>query len=282
MKGIRFIIFGIAIIVSGNIFAAAQFGDILIEGKDTFELCSNPLELYFEIKKSRTINGEELAMTSNACYRGYRATWELRNDSLFLVKIRKGCSSWGNEEPIYFNLKSEFGSDIVFAKWATGVFYSPRGGILKYVHAGYASIYEEEKYLFLNTGTIDSVLTRSNIAYEKGKVKPTSKSLSDTLSQIILHNIDSATISKFEDNVNVSVSIKFNKEGKLESIVNENSNSSDSYFSRTVYEKAVEALKDFPPLMKVTNERFDYAFINISFNSHCMKFPDDRQYGCSR
>lgn len=269
-------------LISSQVFATSQYGDILIDGKDTVEIYSNPLEVYLENKKSRTINGYDLKMTSTACYRGYLATWELKNDSLFLIEIRNGCSSLDNMEPEYFNLKDEFGSDIVFANWVTQVLYIPCGDLLKYIHAGYSSIFEKEKYIYLIDGKLDSVRYQNNILYEKGKIKPTSRYLSDTLTQIIIDYMDTSYFSRFEDKEMCALSIKFDSEGKVDKISNEFTNDGISYFEQIVYEAAVRALSDFPLLMKVIHEDYKYTFISLSFHSHCFKNPDDYEYGCRK
>lgn len=282
MKEFRLILTMCITLISLEVFATAQYGDILIDGKDTIEIYSNPLEVYLENKKSRTINGYDLEMTSTACYRGYLATWELKNDSLFLIEIRNGCSSMDNMEPEYFNLKKEFGSDIVFANWVTQVLYIPYGEILKYYHAGYSSIFEKEKYIYLTNGKLDSVSYQNNIIYEKGKVKPTSSFLTDTLTQIILDHIDTSYFSRFEDKEMCVLSIKFDPEGKLDEISNEFTDDGISYFEQIVYEAAVRALSDFPLLMKVVHDNYKYTFISLSFHSHCIKYPDDYEYGCRK
>ena len=70
-------------------FATGQAGDVLIFKGDTLTLFSNPLEQYLDAKSVRIFNGKKLEWTSTACYRGYRATWEVSNDSLFLTKVQK-------------------------------------------------------------------------------------------------------------------------------------------------------------------------------------------------
>src|SRR5665648_366349 len=119
------------IILFGNAHATGQAADFLIIKTDTFYLYSNPLEPYLGYKNVRTINGVELNGTSTSCWGGYIATWEIRNDSLFLTKIVREEESGKFQT---FNLKEEFGSDKVFAEWFTGTIYSHRGERLQYIH----------------------------------------------------------------------------------------------------------------------------------------------------
>jgi len=67
-----------------------QVPDILIYKGDTLSLFSNPLEPYL---KSKGFEDNDRGCNSSACWRGYVATWVLRNDSLFLMSI-KSCSNY--------------------------------------------------------------------------------------------------------------------------------------------------------------------------------------------
>ncbi len=122
-------------------FATAQAGDLIIYQGDTLSLLSNPLEQYFDEKGKRTINNQPLQMTSTACYRGYKATWEIRNDSLFLLSVQESCFGKGAK---FFDLEKEFDAKIVFAKSFTDSLLIPKGSLIYYVHSAYESIYEEE------------------------------------------------------------------------------------------------------------------------------------------
>lgn len=48
---------------------------------------------------------------STGLYRGYRATWKMENDSIFLIKIENGNFVYGKEwdRPVDADLKAMFG-----------------------------------------------------------------------------------------------------------------------------------------------------------------------------
>ncbi len=74
--------------MSGTARATGQIPDLLVVGGDTLALFCNPLEGYFDAAHPRPDGMYGLGST--ACYRGYQATFELRQDNLFLTAIRIG------------------------------------------------------------------------------------------------------------------------------------------------------------------------------------------------
>ncbi|GAP62533.1 hypothetical protein ARMA_0956 [Ardenticatena maritima] len=93
--------------------------------------------------KQRTL--EELQacdpiITSTACWRGYIATWEIKNGKFYLVDI-EGRYKLTTDTPI-------------FADWFSGVLRIPLGNMLHYVHMGFASVYEEELYIKIEKGVV--------------------------------------------------------------------------------------------------------------------------------
>ena len=75
---------------------------------------------------------------STACWRGYIATWELKERRLSLIAIE------GN-----FELK---GPEPLFANWYTGELRIPMGEMLEYIHMGYASVFAEELFISIENG----------------------------------------------------------------------------------------------------------------------------------
>ncbi|TCI85704.1 hypothetical protein [Tenacibaculum sp. M341] len=144
-------------------FATGQIPDIIIFKGDTLSLFSNPLEEYLEKKKTRAINHYKLEPESTACYRGYVATWEIKDNQLFLVKIDY-CHD--NEEKIKrkFDFVKEFGEETVLAKWFSGKILIVSGKELIYFHSGYSAIYEKEIELSISDGKITNkkVIDNSN------------------------------------------------------------------------------------------------------------------------
>lgn len=193
-------------------FATAQIGDRLIYNGDTLILFSNPLEEYLSNKPQRTINEYELTWTSTACYRGYIATWEIDNDSLFLLKVQKGCQS---ENLQYFDLANEFGTSRVFANWYTGKALAPKGELLFYVHDAYESLYESEIEFQIDKGQVIGIKT-----YDNSKSKQSVYSQNDEkLRQFIYSNINWEVLPTFKDNeINVFIQFSANENGIIDSV----------------------------------------------------------------
>ena len=216
-------------------FATAQYGDILIYKGDTLILFSNPLEQYFESKGKRAINHYELSWTSTACYRGYRATWEIVNDSLYLIRVQKACYS---KEPQYFNLTKEFGADKAFANWFSGKALAPKGKLIHYVHSGYDSFYETEIMLTFK----DGILT-GQVEYDNSKsYKSVFAENRDSLQNFIYRNINWSIIPDLNDeSIKVLISIQSGESVKADSITI--FRGSDS---KVLNEEAVRVIKMLP------------------------------------
>jgi len=265
------------IILFGNAHATGQAADFLILKTDTFYLFSNPLEPYLEYKNVRTINGVELNGTSTSCWRGYIATWEIRNDSLFLTKIVREEESGKFQT---FNLKEEFGSDKVFAEWFTGTLYSPRGERLQYIHMGYSSIYEKEEYYKIWNGIIKSTVSTNNLIYNKALLYPGEKFLHDTLTRIIISRLDSGLMKEVPDSSSCFLFVQFNKNGKAEKVKLGMSKNENTLFGKSLLKIAEEELNKLPPLMSVTHKYYQPPNFELWFDVYCIKNPKDKEYGC--
>jgi hypothetical protein len=131
-------------LISGQLFGTAQIPDFLIYQDDTLAIYSNPLEGYFDKKGERTI-GEidfEKGFHCTALWRGYVGTWQIENDSLFLVNLE---TDYCSDNPTEIDLTKEFNSNRIFANWVSFEILNPFGKQIKYVHQGYESIYEYER-----------------------------------------------------------------------------------------------------------------------------------------
>ena len=127
--------------MSGTARATGQIPDLLIVGNDTILLFCNPLEGYFDAAHPRP--DDMYGMGSTACWRAYQATFELRQDSLFLTAIkigRRGDSS--DFYPLEKLFGYQTGTDGVFAYWVNDTLTCVAGECLYYIHMGYASIFE--------------------------------------------------------------------------------------------------------------------------------------------
>lgn len=131
----------------------AQRSDKLIYKSNEYELASEPLYPYLKG------TGIRLVQISTACHRGYVAEWLVEDDKLFLTDFnafipnKDTDKNWVNKDEIEeVGLEYLFpNQDKVFAEWFSGVLRVPHGEMIRYVHQGYASIYEKELYLrFVN------------------------------------------------------------------------------------------------------------------------------------
>lgn len=220
MKHILIIIFGL---FTGNtVFATGQVPDYMVYKGDTVAIFSNPLEQYFEQTGKRELI-DFVGCWSTACWRGYKAIWELKNDSLFLRQItscHKDCAPEINNA----SLEKIFGTDNVFADWFTGSIIIPQGKQVQYIHMGYASIYERELHLSFQIGLQVDERTVSN---EKiaNKVKfwerqrQIEKNVQDTLFSQVQKSIDWDTIkTPWYDLCDEEYVLTYNRNGKLKKV----------------------------------------------------------------
>ncbi len=125
----------------------AQTPDILILEGERHALFTLPLEVYFEERAGRP----KFRVPHTGCWRGYVATWEVKDNRLFLISVNgqlndgtKFDAAWlFPDEPLP-----------VFAKWYTGTLKLPLGDLLQYEHMGFASFYEDELRLTVERGML--------------------------------------------------------------------------------------------------------------------------------
>ncbi len=148
----KLIISTIIFLYSVSAFATAQFPDYLVYNGETVSIFSNPLESFFSEQNPRPDNLFRYSCT--ACWRGYVATWEVKDGKLYLVKAIEGtCDSNAPE----IDMSKVFGRKLpVEATWFSGVLRIPRGELLSYVHMGYGSVYEKELILTFKNGKLIS------------------------------------------------------------------------------------------------------------------------------
>jgi hypothetical protein len=190
---------------------------------DTVAIFSNPLEQYFEQTGKRELI-DFVGCGSTACWRGYKAIWEIKNDSLFLRQITS-CHKDCGLEIKNADLKKMFGTDNVFANWFNGKIVIPQGKQVKYIHMGYASIYERELHITFKDGLQTKERSVSNekladkIELEK-RQRQIAKSVQDTLFYLVQKNIDWDTIkTPWYDLCAEKYILTFNRNGKLKKVL---------------------------------------------------------------
>lgn len=179
-------------------FATGQIPDYLIINKDTIAIFSNPLEQYLELTGKRELI-DFVGCGSTACWRGYKASWKLKNDSLFLIRITS-CHNDCGLKIQDANLEKMFGTNEVFAYWFNGKIVAPKGKLVQYIHMGYASIYEKELHFTFKNGlkTEQKLVSNKKITDKINfqiKEREISKVVQDTLFYYLIKNIQCDTLN---------------------------------------------------------------------------------------
>ncbi len=145
----------IMFVVTTRAFSTAQYPDkIIYQGKE-YSLHSNPLESFFEKHPERKPRG---GVMSTALWRGYVATFEVRDGQLFLkdieIQVQDSTSTdfdtvWKSVRAKVFPNQAEIKID-----WLSGLLVIPHGKLVNYVHMGYGSTYENYILLEVDKGDV--------------------------------------------------------------------------------------------------------------------------------
>lgn len=137
----------------------AQFPETLrYQGKDV-AMFSEPLGQYFAMGGFEPSFGG----SCTALWRGYEGHWEIVDDRLYLIGLQ---ASLADDTPATLATIFPGFPDRVFAHWYSGTIRLPRGKLLEYVHAGYASRYEIDVFLEIERGVVVETRVRHNRANE--------------------------------------------------------------------------------------------------------------------
>ena len=127
----------------------AQTPENLIYQGDELALCADPLAHFPGIKPVHPY-----AYPSTDLWRGYIGTWGIESDRLYLKALQR----WRHDtdQLVVVGIEDLFPGfpDGVFAHWYTGELRCPRGALLKYVHGGFASTYEEDLFFWVQKGVV--------------------------------------------------------------------------------------------------------------------------------
>jgi hypothetical protein len=154
-------------------YATAQYPDKIIFNGKEYSLHSNPLEIYFEKNPDKRPKG---GVMSTALWRGYVATFEVRDSQLFVKDIQ--IEYWDTTSKKSHDTKWKSVLTEVFGEqknikvdWLTGLLVLPYGKIVNYVHMGYGSTYEKYFLLEINKGDYVKSKQFDYKDYEKFKEK---------------------------------------------------------------------------------------------------------------
>lgn len=138
----------------------AQLPDRILFNQEYCNLCTNPLESYWSASgKSRP-----RFVSRDECKRGYVATWEIRDNQLFLREIegliRRSFTLWG-KPVVAYSLGKLFGrkKSLVKAVWFSGKLRIPLGKMFLFEDNGYDSRYEKEVIITVTRGDLNRIVT---------------------------------------------------------------------------------------------------------------------------
>lgn len=119
-------------LISVTTFATQQSSDKLIYKSDIIYIDYYPFEdlVNYEVFKNFMKYQESTRCLSSDCWRGYIATWEIVNDSLFLTDMTDPCHKNIKLELIFGKAKVKHGK--VFAYWVTKSIKAPFGKFLDF------------------------------------------------------------------------------------------------------------------------------------------------------
>lgn len=160
IAGFRAVIAVLLLAVSVTAGATAQIADVLvIDGKPN-ALFAEPLGPALGANAQlRERLGKHLKGRCSASWRGYQATWEVRENMLYLVKVDANpCSS--KRTPVRLSELFPGTTGPVKAAWFTGTLRVPQGREIEYVHMGYESRYEHYLILLVENGYVVNRSTR--------------------------------------------------------------------------------------------------------------------------
>lgn len=200
-----------------SLFATAQIPDILIYKGDTLSLFANPLEqLYGNDSTRPNYFGEKEACVTTACWRAYRAEWEIIDNQLYLIGIYSCCYY---NDSIKADLKVLFGEKCqngkVKANWFTGTIIAPKGKQIYYVHMGYESLYEQELEFKVKNGLVSNARIYDNSKSKLSIYRKDEKKLKD----FIYSNIKWDNLASFEGKeIRVVAQFSANKKGNVDKV----------------------------------------------------------------
>ena len=132
----RLVLLLLSFAVAASLGATAQAPDVLKIGGKTYSLHSNPLRPIADQIQDRFPKPE---VVSSGLWRGYIATFAVRDGSLYLEDVRVPTTSSKQYRSVMKELFDDPAPRV--AAWYTGNLIVPTGELVEYVHMGYASTY---------------------------------------------------------------------------------------------------------------------------------------------
>ena len=143
--------------------ATPQAPDILIYNGKTYALLANPLEDYYSHNRRRPRFMIEPQTVISGAWRGYVASWEIIDETLYLTKVDSWfCGRYSksrrNKGCRRVTLRELFGKRVVngrvLASWVSDRLRVGDGKEILLVWMGYGSIYERDIFFEVEAGKI--------------------------------------------------------------------------------------------------------------------------------
>jgi len=198
MKKIFFILLTL-LSISTNAHATAQAGDIIYINGERWYLRGKPIKFDRNLHDILMNTLPENRVITSANWEGYIAAWSIKDNILTLDSVMISVRDMRNREAIDSDMLDQVlqqaGYKSRTATWVNGTIFVADGEIIKYIHQGYESIFEHERFLDIKNGIVTSDTTFHN------------KILVDGFSSDNLYN----SIFDDEDHIQEHLHIDFNK-----------------------------------------------------------------------
>lgn len=154
----------LGLVLGQAVHATAQIPDsIRIDGKD-YALNTNPLS---QNPKLVDWNPPTDATRSTANWRGYVASWEIRDGGLLLTDVKISTYDEVSKQYGVRSVSTDFVPAVPApAEWYTGALIIPDGEMEEYVHMGYASTYSHYRIYRIRAGRVLEALSLSRAEFE--------------------------------------------------------------------------------------------------------------------
>lgn len=153
-KIFKVLILAAVLLLPGIACATAQAPDTIHIDGEEHALNTNPLRAHLESIKWEP---PENAVLSSGNWRGYIASWKVKNEQLLLkdvtILVEEGNRGEYAKKSIITELFPSSPSGVL-ASWYSGALIVPQGKIINYVHMGYASTYESYEVLRVEAGRV--------------------------------------------------------------------------------------------------------------------------------
>jgi hypothetical protein len=167
MKWMALLLLSLAVTLPAG--ATAQAPDVIKLNGESYLLYSNPLESVLAAEPDRLPKAEVI---STGLWRGYIATWAVRDGKFFLEDVRvptkEHMRSQAPEEERFRSVMGELFGDPAprVASWFTGNLIVPTGEMLEYVHMGYGSTYSSYMVVKVVGGEVRQLLKMNRKQFE--------------------------------------------------------------------------------------------------------------------